>query len=76
MKLPTWREIYQSVRVYRTSNLEALGLTERQADVLAHVLVFSGVFMERHYVEFLIMRSVVVQALSHRVRSEVLSVAA
>ena len=50
----TWTvgETYQSVRPFRIEVMRRLGFTERQADFLAHVLVFSGVFMERQYCRF------------------------
>ena len=52
MNLPTWREIYQSVRSHRIGRLEDFGFTERQARFLVHVLVYSGVFLERQYCRF------------------------
>lgn len=53
MNLWTLRESYQSVRPFRVEAVRQLGFTERQADFLAHVLVFSGVFMERQYCRFM-----------------------
>ena len=52
MNLPTWREIYQSVRPHRAGRLEDFGFTERQARFLVHVLVYSGVLLERQYCRF------------------------
>ena len=48
----TARTIYQSVRPHRVSRLQDFGFTERQAEFLVHVLVYSGVFMERQYCRF------------------------
>ena len=52
--MKTWAvgETYQSVRPFRIEVMRRLGFTERQADFLAHVLVFSGVFMERQFCRF------------------------
>lgn len=43
---------YASVRPARVAAVQAFGLTERQARFLTHVLVFSGVFLERQYCQF------------------------
>jgi hypothetical protein len=45
-------EARQSVRPGRVAALMEFGFTERQARFLAHVLVFSGVFLERQYRAF------------------------
>lgn len=45
-------DTYQSVRAFRVEALRRFGFTPRQAEFLAHVLVFSGVFMERQYCHF------------------------
>lgn len=45
-------EIRHSVRWLRVDNLKQFGFTDRQARFLAHVLVFSGVFLERQYRAF------------------------
>src|SRR5438874_8884074 len=42
----------QSVSPFRIGMLMRFGFTERQARFLAHVLVFSGVFLERQYRAF------------------------
>lgn len=52
MKTWTLGETYSSVRPCRIEAMRGLGFTERQAEFLAHVLVFSGVFMERQYCRF------------------------
>jgi hypothetical protein len=41
----------------RMEAIAAFGFTERQARFLLNVLLHSGVFVERHYVERVIMRS-------------------
>jgi hypothetical protein len=46
-----------SLQPARIQAIHAFGFTERQARFLTHVLLFSGVFLERHYVECSIMRS-------------------
>jgi hypothetical protein len=46
-----------SLQPERVEAVHAFGFTERQAQFLTHVLLFSGVFLERHYVESSIMRS-------------------
>jgi hypothetical protein len=43
------REVRQSIGPERIAAVMAFGFTERQARFLAHVLVFSGVFLERQY---------------------------
>ena len=43
---------YASARPARVAALQAFGFTERQARFLTHVLVFSGVFLERQYCQF------------------------
>ena len=43
---------YASVRPARVAAVQAFGFTERQARFLTHVLVFSGVFLERQYCQF------------------------
>ncbi len=43
---------YASVRPARVAAVQAFGVTERQARFLTHVLVFSGVFLERQYCQF------------------------
>ena len=43
---------YSSVRSFRLEVMRRLGFTDRQAEFLAYVLVFSGVFMERQYCRF------------------------
>ena len=52
MKTWTLGETYSSVRPFRIEVMRRLGFTDRQAEFLAHVLVFSGVFMERQYCRF------------------------
>src|SRR5437667_8432731 len=44
--------LQESVRPGRIQKLMDLGFTERQARFLVHVLVFSGVFIERQYRAF------------------------
>jgi hypothetical protein len=41
----------------RATNIQCLGFTDRQARFLVTVMLHSGVFLERHYVESPIMRS-------------------
>ena len=41
-----------SVRLARVEAVREFGFTERQARFLVHVLVFSGVFLERQYRAF------------------------
>jgi hypothetical protein len=43
------RELHDSIRPERVQALLAFGYTERQARFLVHVLVHSGVFLERQY---------------------------
>ena len=57
MNLWVPRELHDSIRPERVLAIMAFGYSERQARFLVHVLVHSGVFLERHYVEFPIMRS-------------------
>ncbi len=45
-------EVRQSVRPGRVAAVMEFGFTERQARFLVHVLVFSGVFLERQYRAF------------------------
>ena len=45
-------EVTHSVRWARVENVKQFGFTERQARFLVHVLVFSGVFLERQYRAF------------------------
>src|SRR6516162_4933277 len=45
-------DLCQSVTPSRVEALMEFGFTERQARFLAHVLVFSGVFLERQYRAF------------------------
>jgi hypothetical protein len=45
-------EIRHSVRWMRVDNVKQFGFTERQAQFLVHVLIFSGVFLERQYRAF------------------------
>jgi hypothetical protein len=52
MKTWTLGETYSSVRPSRIEAMRRLGFSDRQAEFLAHVLVFSGVFMERQYCRF------------------------
>lgn len=44
-----WYDHWISVRSERVKTLQAWGFNERQARFLVHVLVFSGVFLERQY---------------------------
>ena len=60
----------------RAEAIAAFGFTARQAGFLLQVLLHSGVFLERHYVEFLIMRSVIDQASSEDEIRQAVSVAA
>jgi hypothetical protein len=46
-------EIRHSVRWLRVDNVKQFGFTDRQARFLVHVLVFSGVFLERQYCTFM-----------------------
>ena len=48
----TLGETYSSVRPHRIEAMRRFGFSDRQAEFLAHVLVFSGVFMERQYCRF------------------------
>jgi hypothetical protein len=48
----TLADSYESVRPSRVEAVRQLGFSQRQATFLAHVLVFSGVFMERQYCRF------------------------
>ena len=52
MNLWTPRELCDSMRPERVAAVEAFGFTERQARFLLHVLVYSGVFLERQYRAF------------------------
>jgi len=45
---PPWA----SVQPARVAAVQAMGVTARQARFLVHVLVFSGVFLERQYCRF------------------------
>ena len=47
MKASTLDASYSSAGPFRIEVMRRLGFTDRQAEFLAHVLVFSGVFMER-----------------------------
>ena len=49
---PVRPEVRQSVRPGRVAAVMEFGFTERQARFLVHVLVFSGVFLERQYRAF------------------------
>jgi hypothetical protein len=49
---PVRPEVRQSVRPGRVAAVMECGFTERQARFLVHVLVFSGVFLERQYRAF------------------------
>src|SRR6516164_3806826 len=51
MHLPA-EDLCQSVTPARVEALRSFGYTERQARFLAHVLIFSGVFLERQYRAF------------------------
>jgi hypothetical protein len=44
--------LYDSIRADRVEALLMFGLTERQPRFLLHVLVHSGVFLERQYCQF------------------------
>jgi hypothetical protein len=48
----TMRELVDSVSAERVNAVAAFGFTERQARFLVHVLVHSGVFIERQYCAF------------------------
>jgi hypothetical protein len=50
-------DFYDSVTETRVDALGGFGFTERQREFLVTVMVHSGCFLERHYVEFPIMRS-------------------
>jgi hypothetical protein len=39
MRIPTYREFYQSVRIHRVIRIQDFGFTEQQARFLVHVLV-------------------------------------
>ena len=45
-------QLYESVRPGRVAKVMEWGFTQRQARFLTHVLVFSGVFLERQYRAF------------------------
>jgi hypothetical protein len=48
----TMRDLCDSVRAERVNAVAAFGFTERQARFLVHVMVHSGVFLERQYCAF------------------------
>jgi hypothetical protein len=50
-------DIYDSVTEARVNALGDFGFSQRQWEFLVTVMVHSGCFLERHYVEFPIMRS-------------------
>ncbi len=52
MNLWTPRELCDSIRPERVNAVIAFGFTERQARFLVHVLIHSGVFIERQYRAF------------------------
>src|SRR5688572_18804101 len=52
MNASTLDASYSSAGPFRIEVMRRLGFTDRQAEFLAHVLVFSGVFMERQYCRF------------------------
>jgi len=54
---PPDRWTIEIVNAERINAIASFGFTERQARFLVNVLLHSGVFVERHYVECPIMRS-------------------
>ena len=52
MNLWVPRQLFDSIRPERVQAIEAFGWSERQARFLLHVLVHSGVFLERQYHAF------------------------
>jgi len=63
-------------RAVRIRAVQAEGFTPRQAAFLVEVMVHAGVFLERHYAEFEIMRSVAGSRPSRASRSRRFPVAA